>query len=46
VAGVERLAQLALQIVKDWSGVSPEESVFQKAVSEELRVRNQGSGTH
>jgi shikimate dehydrogenase len=30
------LVQLAMQIFERWTGVSPEEAVFQKAVAEAL----------
>ena len=36
VDGVEMLVQLAMQIFERWTGVSPEEAVFQKAVAEAL----------
>lgn len=36
VDGVEMLVQLAMQIFQRWTGVSPEESVFQKAVAQAL----------
>ena len=36
VDGVEMLVQLAIQIFERWTGVCPEEAVFQRAVSEAL----------
>ena len=36
VDGVEMLVQLAMQIVQRWTGVTPEEEVFQRAVAEVL----------
>ena len=36
VDGVEMLVQLAIQIFERWTGISPEEAVFQKAVAEAL----------
>lgn len=36
VDGVEMLVQLAMQIFERWTGVTPEEKVFQRAVSEAL----------
>jgi len=36
VDGVEMLVQLAMQIFERWTGVSPEEAVFQRAVAEAL----------
>ena len=36
VDGVEMLVQLAMQIFQRWTGVAPEESVFQSAVAEAL----------
>jgi shikimate dehydrogenase len=33
---VEMLVQLAMQIFQRWTGVTPEESVFQRAVAEAL----------
>jgi shikimate dehydrogenase len=36
VDGVEMLVQLAMQIFQCWTGLSPEEEVFQKAVAEAL----------
>lgn len=36
VDGVEMLVQLAMQIFQRWTGVSPQESVFQQAVAEAL----------
>jgi shikimate dehydrogenase len=36
VDGVEMLVQLAMQLFEAWTGVSPEEQVFQRAVSEAL----------
>ncbi|MFM7642061.1 MAG: shikimate dehydrogenase family protein [Cyanobium sp.] len=36
VDGVEMLVQLAMQIFERWTGVSPEEAVFQTAVAEAL----------
>jgi shikimate dehydrogenase len=36
VDGVEMLVQLAMQIFQQWTGVTPEEAVFQKAVAEAL----------
>jgi len=39
VDGVEMLVQLAMQIFECWTGVTPEEAVFQKAVAEALGER-------
>ncbi len=36
VDGVEMLVQLAMQIFEQWTGVIPEEAVFQRAVAEAL----------
>ncbi|MFW6731451.1 MAG: shikimate dehydrogenase family protein [Synechococcus sp.] len=36
VDGVEMLVQLAMQIFERWTGVTPEEAVFQRAVAEAL----------
>ena len=36
VDGVEMLVQLAMQIFQRWTGVTPEEEVFQRAVAEAL----------
>jgi shikimate dehydrogenase len=36
VDGVEMLVQLAMQIFQRWTGVSPDEAVFQRAVAEAL----------
>jgi shikimate dehydrogenase len=36
VDGVEILVQLAMQIFEQWTGVTPEEEVFQRAVAEAL----------
>ena len=36
VDGVEMLVQLAMQIFERWTGITPEEAVFQKAVAEAL----------
>ncbi|MCP9826072.1 shikimate dehydrogenase [Synechococcus sp. EJ6-Ellesmere] len=36
VDGVEMLVQLAMQIFERWTGLSPEEAVFQRAVAEAL----------
>ncbi len=36
VDGVEMLVQLAMQIFQRWTGVTPEEAVFQRAVAEAL----------
>ncbi|GJF09161.1 shikimate dehydrogenase (NADP(+)) [Mycolicibacterium cyprinidarum] len=36
VDGVEMLVQLAMQIFERWTGVTPDETVFQRAVSEAL----------
>ena len=36
VDGVEMLVQLAMQIFERWTGITPEEAVFQTAVSEAL----------
>ncbi len=44
VDGVEMLVQLAMQIFERWTGVSPEEAVFQKAVAEALGERNHAPG--
>jgi shikimate dehydrogenase len=34
--GVEMLVQLAMQIFERWTGITPEEAVFQRAVAEAL----------
>ena len=36
VDGVEMLVQLAMQIFERWTGITPEEAVFQTAVAEAL----------
>ena len=36
VDGVEMLVQLAMQIFERWTGIRPEEAVFQKAVAAAL----------
>jgi LL-diaminopimelate aminotransferase len=36
VDGVEMLVQLAMQIFEQWTGIAPDEKVFQRAVSEAL----------
>ena len=36
VDGVEMLVQLAMQIFEEWTGIRPEEAVFQRAVSQAL----------
>jgi shikimate dehydrogenase len=36
VDGVEMLVQLAMQIFEQWTGIRPEESVFQRAVADAL----------
>jgi len=36
VDGVEMLVQLAIQIFKQWTGITPEEAVFQRAVADAL----------
>ena len=36
VDGVEMLVQLAMQIFQRWTGISPDEAVFQRAVAEAL----------
>ena len=36
VDGVDMLVQLAMQIFERWTGITPEESVFQRAVAEAL----------
>jgi len=36
VDGVEMLVQLAMQIFQQWTGITPEEDVFQRAVAEAL----------
>jgi shikimate dehydrogenase len=36
VDGVEMLVQLAMQIFERWTGITPEEAVFQRAVAEAL----------
>jgi len=33
---VEMLVQLAMQIFEQWTGIKPEEKVFQRAVAEAL----------
>jgi shikimate dehydrogenase len=38
VDGVEMLVQLAMQIFQRWTGISPDEAVFQRAVAEALGV--------
>jgi shikimate dehydrogenase len=37
--GVVMLVQLAMQIFERWTGITPEEAVFQSAVAEALGVR-------
>ncbi len=44
VDGVEMLVQLAMQIFQRWTGVTPEESVFQRAVAEALGEAPAGAG--
>ena len=39
VDGVEMLVQLAMQIFQEWTGVKPEEAVFQRAVAQALGER-------
>jgi len=36
VDGVEMLVQLAMQIFQQWTGIAPDEKVFQRAVAEAL----------
>ena len=36
VDGVEMLVQLAMQLFETWTGVTPAEEVFQRAVAEAL----------
>lgn len=36
VDGVEMLVQLAMQIFEEWTGIKPDEAVFQRAVAEAL----------
>jgi shikimate dehydrogenase len=36
VDGVEMLVQLAMQIFEEWTGITPDEAVFQQAVAEAL----------
>jgi shikimate dehydrogenase len=36
VDGVEMLVQLAMQIFEQWTGLAPDEKVFQRAVAEAL----------
>jgi shikimate dehydrogenase len=36
VDGVEMLVQLAMQIFEEWTGITPEEDVFQRAVAAAL----------
>ena len=36
VDGVEMLVQLAMQIFERWTGITPDEAVFQRAVAEAL----------
>jgi len=36
VDGVEMLVQLAMQIFQQWTGITPEEAVFQRAVAKAL----------
>ena len=36
VDGVEMLVQLAMQIFEQWTGITPEEAVFQRAAAEAL----------
>jgi shikimate dehydrogenase len=43
VDGVEMLVQLAMQIFQRWTGITPEEAVFQRAVAEALG-EGQGAG--
>ena len=40
VDGVEMLVQLAMQIFEQWTGIRPEEAVFQKAVAAALGERS------
>ncbi len=42
VDGVEMLVQLAMQIFESWTGVRPDEAVFQKAVAEALGEQEHG----
>ncbi|MEY4957390.1 MAG: hypothetical protein RL409_1647, partial [Gemmatimonadota bacterium] len=39
VDGVEMLVQLAMQIFEQWTGIRPEEAVFQRAVADALGER-------
>ena len=36
VDGVEMLVQLAMQMFEDWTGIKPDEAVFQKSVAQAL----------
>jgi shikimate dehydrogenase len=36
VDGVEMLVQLAMQIFEEWTGIRPDEKVFQQAVARAL----------
>ena len=36
VDGVEMLVQLAMQMFEDWTGIKPDETVFQKSVAQAL----------
>jgi shikimate dehydrogenase len=36
VNGVEMLVQLAMQIFEEWTGIKPDEAVFQQAVAKAL----------
>jgi len=36
VDGVEMLVQLAMKIFEHWTGITPEESLFQTAVAEAM----------
>jgi len=36
VDGVEMLVQLAMQIFEEWTGIKPDEAIFQRAVAKAL----------
>ena len=44
VDGVEMLVQLAMQLFETWTAITPDEAVFQKAVSEALGEEHDGAG--
>jgi shikimate dehydrogenase len=43
VNGVEMLVQLAMQIFEEWTGIKPDEAVFQQAVAKALGEYSHGS---